>query len=744
MSSQSDRRIGLLKIGRQGRRFQVNLLACLVAIVFAPTSFGQAISGSNLSHRSSGSGSGNWTLSQNGYVGTYFSLASPGSVTFTVNASGASTDATLPRMNLVVADSKVGFDVASGFNNYTSTLDLPAGTYFVRTEFSNDVQSANRQLTVGSLTISGATVSNTTNAATNDASALAAADSYVANFRRGPAHVELLGATPDTPVEVRMVRNAFNVGTMVQGFDANVFLAPVAPGDTTSTAARYQNFVSNHFNILVPSNMGKWQPNEGTRNAPTMGHVDTILNYAQSHNMNVRMHNLIWGNQQPSWVNTLITNAQSPNPAVSGPAKADLMAAIANRIAYYVGDGDYDLNDGDRARKYLEIDVLNEALREGTYWDIFGAAGIAEIYKKVQDAANAAGASTRLYTNEYNILNFANDPNGGAADPYANWYRRNVEEINHAGFGDVVTGVGIQYIADARTSISQAHSPARINQVLQNLSVTGLPITLTEFSVPPVSGGVTATEQRAAQIYNESLRLFYGSPNATSFLIWEPWPPATTDATTIFDNNWNLRAAGQALVELLDSWKTPTQHLTVGLDGAIDFTGFYGDYEITIGSTTLDLTLAKGTSSYSFLVAVPGDFDDDFDVDGADLGFWQAAYGTGAAGDADGDGDADGHDFLIWQRFNGQDHSTLPVTIVPEPAATILAVLACLLFAAPLRTDRPELPESSCRRQSQAGLARRHIGASYSTRICKVDSTMGPLQRAKSPRNLRGVFPVRL
>jgi hypothetical protein len=55
-----------------------------------------------------------------------------------------------------------------------------------------------------------------------------------------------------------MIRNGFNFGTMVQGFDANVFLAPISPGDTTSTAARYQQFINDHFNILVPSNMGKW------------------------------------------------------------------------------------------------------------------------------------------------------------------------------------------------------------------------------------------------------------------------------------------------------------------------------------------------------------------------------------------------------------------------------------------------------------------------------------------------------
>ena len=357
----------------------------------------QTIPGSTLSFRSSGAGSGNWTLSENGYVGTYFSLAAPGSVTLTVNASGSTNDALLPHMNLVVADAKAGFDVTAGLNNYQHTFDLPAGTYFVRTEFNNDVPTANRQLTVGSLTVSGTTVSNTTSTTTNDANALAAADTYIANYRRGPATIALSGLAPGAQVQVKMVRNAFNVGTMVQGFDPNVFLAPVAQTDTTSTAYHYQSFVNSHFNILVPSNMGKWAYNEANPNSVTMDNVDTILNYAQSHNMDVRAHNLIWGAQQPTWVNTLITNAQSSNPAVSGPAKTSLMSAIANRIAYYVGDGDADMNDGDRSRRYQEIDVLNEALREGTYWKIFGAGCRSDLQYGAERYHGGRGKYAALY-----------------------------------------------------------------------------------------------------------------------------------------------------------------------------------------------------------------------------------------------------------------------------------------------------------------------------------------------------------
>jgi GH35 family endo-1,4-beta-xylanase len=650
-------------------------------LVVTSLAFGQSsFDGEDLAYRSSGFDTGNdWVLTENGYVGTYFTLDAPGAVTLSVDAAGSTTDAVMPRMNFVIADLQAGFDVAGGFASYEHTFDLPAGTYFVRTEFNNDAPTASRQLTIRSLEIDGA---SSVNNSTSDVAALAAADTYIEHFRQGPARVGLVGLAPGTQAEVKMVRNEFNVGTMVQGFDANVFLGPVSPGDTTSTAARYQQFVNDHFNILVPSNMGKWQPNENNENMPTLGHVDTILDYAESHHMNVRMHNLLWGNQQPGWVNDLIDDAQSSNPSVAAQAKAELLTAINNRIAYYVGDGDTDTSDGDRSKRYLEIDVLNEALREGTYWDVFGAEGIAEIYKNVKNAVEAAGANTRLYTNEYNIFQFANNPDTGQSDDYANWYRRNVEEINNAGYGQVVTGIGIQAIEHP-----PVHSASSIYRVLHNMAVTGLPITVTEFSVHPEFGGIVTTEEVAAQLYNENLRLLFGHPNGVSFLIWEPWPPATTDPTTIMDQNWNLRAAGQELVNLLDSWTTPTQDLIVGPDGTIDFSGFYGDYEITIDGQTFDLSLVKGTQTYSLVVA-PGDYNGNGTVDAADYTIWRDTLGSAADLRADGNGNLviDEGDYGVWKSAFGTEYNLgasafgAAGAAVPEPATVLLLLMGCILL----------------------------------------------------------------
>ena len=74
---------------------------------------------------------------------------------------------------------------------------------------------------------------------------------------------------------------------------------------------------------------------------------------------------------------------------------------------------------------------------------------------------------------------------------------------------------------------------------------------------------------------------------------------------------------------------------------------------------------------------IPGDFDDDGNVDGDDLNFWKGAFGQTAIGDADNDGDSDGKDFLLWQRnFGTGAPSAAAAGAVPEPASLALLLTA--------------------------------------------------------------------
>jgi hypothetical protein len=72
------------------------------------------------------------------------------------------------------------------------------------------------------------------------------------------------------------------------------------------------------------------------------------------------------------------------------------------------------------------------------------------------------------------------------------------------------------------------------------------------------------------------------------------------------------------------------------------------------------------------------DFDQDGDVDGADLARWNAgcgmtSYAVHLDGDADGDCDVDGGDFLVWQRQLGSRMELASLdAAVPEPAGVML------------------------------------------------------------------------
>jgi GH35 family endo-1,4-beta-xylanase len=537
-----------------------------------------------LALKSGGSASGtDWKLAGNGYVGTYVKLSAPGMLTVVVEASGAPAEAKAPpppHLNVVVADSSFGIDLAQReFKKVEHGFDLPAGTYFVRVERTNATSGAGSTVTFRSVGFRGASVLNEH----SDANALAAAETYTQNFRCGPATVKLAGVQPGAEVRVKLKRHAFSFGTAVAGFDKNELLIDNPPPD--SDPAKYQHAIETHFNAIVPGNAGKWAYNEKDRDVVTMGYIDQIIQYARRHNMRMRMHTMLWDTgQQPEWVRDLLTKAAAGDTA----ARDELRRQISERIGYFVHD---------RAGAYDELDVLNEALHQPRYIKVFGIDGIAQIYAEAARAVADAGAATKLYVNEFNLFQWSQlpPPFGDKAkwDPYANWYREHAEAIRAA--GGTVGGIGVQYYVNPDPSLAQPHSPARIFGVLQNLSVGGFRITLTEFGAK-----TGADESRTADALEHTVRLVFGTPQAAGFMMWGIWETEMWDqalGAAFYTRDWKLRKPGQRFEQLMKEWDTDLT-LKSGDDGAVNFTGFFGDYEITAGDKVFAFTLAKGMTKY--------------------------------------------------------------------------------------------------------------------------------------------------
>ncbi len=113
-----------------------------------------------------------------------------------------------------------------------------------------------------------------------------------------------------------------------------------------------------YWNQVTPENAGKWGSVEATRDVMNWSQLDAAYTLAKSHGFPFRMHTLIWGNQQPGWIESLPTAEQREEIE-------EWFAAVAARYP----DIDF-------------IDVVNEPLHDppdgptdGNYINALGGTG---------------------------------------------------------------------------------------------------------------------------------------------------------------------------------------------------------------------------------------------------------------------------------------------------------------------------------------------------------------------------------
>jgi len=243
-------------------------------------------------------------------------------------------------------------------------------------------------------------------------------------------------------------------------------------GSVWSGTSAYNKDFEYYWNGMWHGNSAKWGSVEATRDNMNWTAVDAGYNFAKSHDVVFNFHILIWGPQQPSWIDNL-----------SDEDKLDEIREWTQAVADRYPDIDY-------------LQVVNEPLHappdgledHADYMDALGGTG-ASGFDWILEAFRMAKEifpSTPLMINEYSV---EGDP--ALMDDYIDI----IEALKAEGLIDLV---GLQGHAFS----TQYASTEVLRSNLDKLAAVGLPIFVTEMEIDGHDNFVQLTEyQRVFPIY---------------------------------------------------------------------------------------------------------------------------------------------------------------------------------------------------------------------------------------------------
>lgn len=276
------------------------------------------------------------------------------------------------------------------------------------------------------------------------------------------------------------------IGLVVMGHLAVSQEKPIADGMekflgnvySSSQLSGYETY----WNQVTPENAGKWGSVERTRDNYDWATLDAAYNFAKENDFVFRFHVLIWGNQQPSWIEDLPVEEQLEEIT-------EWMDAVAERYP----DVDY-------------LEVVNEPINDppsgagnGNYIDALGGRG-ASGYDWIVTAFTMARErfpNAKLVINEYNIVSSSSN---------ANKYKRIIELLQADNLIDVI---GVQAHAFSTTG-----SSTTITDQLDKLGDTGLPIMVTEMDIDG------STDQIQLDEYKRVFPLFWEHESVIGVTLW--------------------------------------------------------------------------------------------------------------------------------------------------------------------------------------------------------------------------------
>jgi len=254
------------------------------------------------------------------------------------------------------------------------------------------------------------------------------------------------------------------------------------------------NFVK-HWNQLTPGNEGKWASVAGDKDSTkwNWSGLDNLYNYAKNNKMLFKYHTLVWGSQQPSWINSL--------------AKEEQLKYIETWMRQ-VGKR-YPLMD--------MIDVVNEAIAthnppdgnndRANYKEALGGDGVTGydwVIKSFELARKYMPQQAKLILNDYGIIN---DDNATTI------YLKMIYLLKERG---LIDGIGVQC---HRFEIQNANLTT-LKKNLDRLAATGLAIYISEMDLGDADDVKPYDDQLQLQKYKQIFPIFWEHPSVAGVTLW--------------------------------------------------------------------------------------------------------------------------------------------------------------------------------------------------------------------------------
>lgn len=269
---------------------------------------------------------------------------------------------------------------------------------------------------------------------------------------------------------------------------------PLASGSSKFLGCAYSNAQAPNFaaywNQITPENAGKWGSVEGARDVMNWGGLDAAYNFAKGNSFPFRLHVLIWGSQQPGWIESLPANEQLEEIE-------EWFAAVAARyqdIDYLevVNEPLHDPPDGPTDGNYIEaLGGRNGLYNTGWDW----------VIKSFELAKKYFPDSTKLMINDYSIVN-----DNSATTNYLNLIGLLMQR-------NLIDAIGIQGHA-----FSTRGSVTTMTDNLNRLAQTGLPIQVCEMDIDG------PTDQVQLADYQRIFPTFWEHPAVEGITLWG-WRP---------------------------------------------------------------------------------------------------------------------------------------------------------------------------------------------------------------------------